>query len=143
MQRVLVMVGTVVLAVGCGGSGDSSAVPVNGIVTLDGAPLDGATVVFIPEDKAAREGTTGGHAKTGTDGKFVILGTKGQSGLAPGQYKVTVSKTKFYEEPPVGAIVEGELKDDLPPHYSNSARTKLSYTVTGDGKPIEIKLTKK
>jgi hypothetical protein len=117
---------------------------VHGIVTLDGEPLDDAAVTFYPDEKT--EGT-GGSARTGTDGKFVIVGAKGQNGLAPGKYKVTVSKRKggpVTDEPVLAAPTEVELKNDLPPIYSNPNETTLSYSVTGDGQPIEIKLfTKK
>jgi hypothetical protein len=89
----------------------------------------------------------GGVAKTGSDGKFVVTGAKGDSGLVPGKYKVTVSKgvlkTPSGEES-VGAVIEEiDLKDEFPPIYSNPSKTVLSYSVTGDGKPIEIKLDSK
>ena len=45
--------------------------------------------------------------------------------------------------PAVGAVTEADVKNDLPPIYSDPAQTILSYTVTGDGKPIEIKLDSK
>jgi hypothetical protein len=129
------------LAAGCG---SGAVLPVNGIVTWDGTPLDGAAVTFYPEEKA---GTTGGSALTGTDGKFVIVGAKGQGGLVPGKYKVTVSKLKgggaVTDEPVLAAVTEAEAKNDLPAIYSNPDKTILSYSVTGDGKPIEIKLFSK
>jgi hypothetical protein len=115
--------------------------PVNGIVTMDGTPLNGATVTFYPDEKA---GGIGGTGQTGTDGKFVIVGMKGERGLEPGKYKVTVSKVKgtVTDGPVLAAVTDAELvKDDLPGRYSNPAQTELSYSVTGDGKPIEIKLT--
>jgi hypothetical protein len=74
MQRLWWLVAAVVLATGCG-SGGGPVLPVNGIVTMDGTPLAEATVTFYPE--AGTEGTVG-FAQTGSDGKFVILGTKGQ-----------------------------------------------------------------
>jgi hypothetical protein len=140
-MRVWCVIVTALLVAGCGGGG--SELPVNGIVTMDNEPLAGASVTFFPEDKA---GGTGGTARTGTDGKFVILGPKGQRGLVPGQYKVTVSKASggVTDEPVIAAPAEEELrKEDLPAIYSDRNRTKLSYTVTGDGQPIEIKLDSK
>ena len=130
-----------IVATGCGRSGP--VLPVNGIVTMDGQPLDGAAVTFYPEEGSR---TMGGTARTGTDGKFVILGAKGEQGLVAGKYKVTVSKMKggpVTDEPTLAAVTEAELKSDLPAIYSNPARTILSYSVTGDGKPIEIKLSSK
>jgi hypothetical protein len=128
---------------GCG-SGSSGQLPVNGIVTMDDQPLDGAAVTFFPEEKT---GAVGGSAMTGNDGKFVILGPKGERGLVPGTYKVTVSKRKggaVTDEPVIAAPSEAELRaDDLPAIYSDRNQTKLSYAVTGDGQPIEIKLSSK
>jgi len=134
----------VVLAIGCGGKG-GPVLPVNGIVTLDDKPLDEATVIFHPEE----EGATSGFARTGSDGKFVIRGAKGEKGLAPGKYKVTVSKMKLPggggpdAPPPVAAVTEVDVQNDLPAIYSQAAHSILAYSVTGDGKPIEIKLDSK
>jgi hypothetical protein len=139
MRRVWFVMLAAVLATGCSGS-SGPELPVNGIVTLDDKPLEKATVMFYPDDKS---GGTFGHAQTDSNGKFAVFGLKGQKGMAPGQYKVTVSKAKFFDEPPVGAIVDTEVKDDLQPIYSDPNRTVLSYTVTGDGKPLEIKLDSK
>ncbi len=146
MRRVWCLVVATVLATGCGSGGP--LLPAHGIVTLDGRPLDGAAVTFYPEPGVA---VTGGTALTGTDGKFVILGAKGQNGLAPGRYKVTVSKLKVQrgENPSpddpaaVGAITDADLKQDLPPIWSSPAQTILAFSVTGDGKPIEIPLRSK
>ena len=131
-------------AVGCS-SGGGPVLPVNGVVTMDGKPLDGAMVTFHGE------GGTGGFGKTGTDGKFVITGAKGQGGLPPGMYKVTVSKMNLPAggvsddptNPAVGAVTDVDVKNDLPAIYSDLSKTVLSYSVTGDGKPIEIQLDSK
>jgi hypothetical protein len=129
-------------AVGCG-PGTRAIVPVNGIVTMDDKAMDNARVTFYAE-----KGGIGGVATTGTDGKFIVLAGDGKGqGLEPGKFKVTVSKMKIPGggggDPPVGAITEAEMKDDLPAIYSSPGQTVLSYTVTGDGKPIEIKLDSK
>lgn len=143
MRWACCVLSVAVLAIGCGGGGGPE-LPVNGIVLMDGNPLDNAAVTFFPEDKGT---AMGGMARTGSDGKFVILGAKGQKGLPPGKYKVTVSKRKggaVTDEPVIAAPSEAELNvDDLPPIYSDPNRTILSFSVTGDGKPIEIKLDSK
>jgi len=141
MRLMWGVLGLAILTVGCGTGG--AALPVNGIVTWDGTPLDGAAVTFYPEEKSV---PTGGTARTGSDGKFVVLGPKGERGLAPGRYKVTVSKMKggpVTDQPVIAAVTEADLKDDLPAIYSNPAKSILSYSVTGDGKPIEIALSSK
>lgn len=67
---------------GCGG--DKKLYPVEGVVTLDGDPLEGATVTFT------REGATA-SGLTSASGKFKLL-TAGQEGVPEGTYKVTVTK---------------------------------------------------
>jgi hypothetical protein len=140
--RCCFLFGGLGLLLGCGSSGP--ALPVSGIVTLDGNPLPSAQVTFIPEKDT---GGHGGVATTGSDGKFVIANAKGEPGLIAGQYKVTVSKGQLKTpsgEESVGAIIEEiDLKDEFPPIYSSPTQTILSYSVTGDGKPIEIKLDSK
>jgi hypothetical protein len=145
MRRLWWLVAAVVLATGCGSGGP--VLPVNGIVTMDNAPLADATVTFYPE--AGTEATVG-FARTGSDGKFVILEAQGRKGLAVGKYKVTVSRMKHAEgsgssEDPaaVGAVTDADVINDLPAIYSHPSHTVLSYSVTGDGKPIEIKLSSK
>ena len=140
MRSVWLLIVIAALTSGCN---SGRQLPVNGIVTMNGAPLDGAAVTFFPADNAA---LVGGQATTSSDGKFVVLGPKGENGLAPGSYKVTVSKMKggVTSEAVVAAPSEADLKqNDLPEIYSNPAKTVLSYSITGDGKPIEIKLTTK
>jgi len=140
MRRAWYVVAAALLAAGCGSKG-GQGVPVNGVVTWDGQPLEGAAVSFHPTEKT--EGGGGGSALTDSAGKFVIVAPKGQRPLGPGTYKVTVSKIKGVKEGQVGAVTEADTVSDLPAIYSNLAQTVLSYTVTGDGQTIEIKLDSK
>jgi hypothetical protein len=70
---------------GCGGS---KLVPVEGIVNLDGKPLAGATVVFLPDGAPGRPA----QSMTAGDGRF-RLSTVSEQGAEPGNYKVTITKT--------------------------------------------------
>lgn len=138
-MRVWYFAALVLLTAGCGGG---PVLPVNGVVTWDNEPMDGAAVTFFADGKTTM---IGGTAKTGSDGKFVIVGGKGERGLVAGSYKVTVSKMKggVSDEPTLAAVTEADIKNDLPAHYSDPNQTVLSFSVTGDGKPIEIKLSSK
>ncbi len=72
----------VAVVTGCG----PKAVPVEGIVTLDGQPVARATVTFQSED--------GRHVfggQTDENGRF-SLSSGGTKGAYPGEYKVTVVK---------------------------------------------------
>lgn len=78
---------------GCG----SGLVPVSGLVTLDGKPVEGATVTFITED-----GTQSASGQTDASGNFT-LSDAGKPGVRPGTYKVLVTKSKGAEAPGEGA----------------------------------------
>lgn len=138
----LLCCGCLVFLLGCGGKGPE--LPVSGTVTLDGNPVPNVIVRFYPEGDTNPE--SNGFAQTGSDGKYVIVGAKDKKGLVAGKYKVTVSKgtAKSTSEENVGAVIpEIEFKDDFAPIYSDPNRTILSYSVTGDGQPIDIKLDSK
>ncbi|WP_169978776.1 carboxypeptidase-like regulatory domain-containing protein [Tautonia rosea] len=96
---VAVTVSIALILVGCGGG--PKLVPVAGIVTLDGQPLEGAEIAFVP---VASEGeATSGSDRTGPNGNFQMT-FKGRRGLAPGKYRVLVSKTEEIA-PPSGVEV--------------------------------------
>jgi hypothetical protein len=59
-------------------------------VKLNGAPIEGAVVTFIPEDCMLGR-VKGGSGTTDADGSAEILGEGGTPGLAYGLYKVTVA----------------------------------------------------
>ncbi len=80
-------------AAGCGPSDEISKyklVSVTGTVTLNGKPLEGAEVAFIPE--AGTVPSTAGNDLTGPEGNYKIM-FHGRSGLAPGKYQAIVKKT--------------------------------------------------
>src|SRR5690242_15276582 len=78
-------------AAGLGCSGDSGRHKVKGKVTLDGQPLQGAEITFIPSG-------SGEHATgfSGADGTFEVNSTNAP-GAAPGDYKVVIVKMKSPE----------------------------------------------
>ena len=86
----------VLTVVGCGSSGPAT-VPVTGTILLDGNPVEGATVMFIP--------TEGGRMATGTtdaSGQFTLTTFEKGDGAIIGSNKVAVSLRK----------VTGEFLDD-------------------------------
>lgn len=74
--------------VGCSGSDKPNTVPVSGKVTLDGVPVEGASVMFRPEGPG-RPGT----AMTDANGVY-HLSSYGEpnDGAVPGDYTVAVIK---------------------------------------------------
>jgi hypothetical protein len=89
MRKELAAAALAVFVVGCGESGPS-LVPVSGVVTLNGKPLEGAVVSFLP-DSSNQQGQPG-EDLTGPSGNYKAM-TRGRSGLVPGKYRVVVSKS--------------------------------------------------
>ena len=73
-------------ALGCG---QNNMVPVKGTVTLDGQPIEGALVKFIPKPGAASHEAT---AVTDASGNFSLGTLKDGDGAWRGVYKVCVQK---------------------------------------------------
>lgn len=83
---------------GCGREEGPNLVKVNGVVTLNGAPLEGAEVLFTP-DPSNQRGLAGNDV-SGPSGNYKVM-TLGRSGLVPGKYKVRVTKSTA-EKPKTG-----------------------------------------
>ena len=102
------------MMMGCGGGDDGPGyVPVDGIVLLDGNPVEGAIVTFSPE---AGEGNTGQVSMGMTDsgGKFSLRTGTGKNGAAIGNHKVAVELAIAPEAP-----AEEETSDGLAPALPN------------------------
>ena len=81
----LVLPGVLVVAgSGCGGG----LAKVRGMVTLDGKPLDGAGLKFIPIGGRGQPA----NGITSSDGSFHVDTHAADDGAWPGEYKVVVSK---------------------------------------------------
>ncbi|MHB0958088.1 MAG: carboxypeptidase-like regulatory domain-containing protein [Pirellulaceae bacterium] len=76
------------LFVGCGEKSIVDTVPVTGLVTLDGAPVAGATVSFSPTEKTGRAAV----GTTDASGKFTLTTINPGDGAAPGTYGVMITK---------------------------------------------------
>jgi len=133
--------------VGCGGK--PGPVPVQGTVLLDGKPLEGATVSFVPE------GGTGRSASgfTDKDGVFHLMTTNPNDGAVPGNYRVTVTKADIdpeivkEQESPDPAVREKAYikgmqaankpsKSNLPTIFGTFDQTPLRWNVPGDNDKV-------
>ena len=85
---LLGMFSLVLITTGCGPAG-LPVVHVTGKVTLEGEPVEGASVTFNPMDSAGRLAS----GSTDTKGEFLVI-TQGatKNGCLPGSYCITVSK---------------------------------------------------
>ncbi|MGY8768664.1 MAG: carboxypeptidase-like regulatory domain-containing protein [Pirellulales bacterium] len=138
---------------GCGSG--SSTVPVQGIVTLDGETVEGATIAFTPVE--------GGRLCTGaTDasGTFKLTTKKSGDGAMPGSYKVTVIKVESRSvstAAPSDPEAEGDPAEEvsgniagiddvkylLPLKYGVASTSGLTVEVESGMSPVKLELTSK
>jgi hypothetical protein len=123
---------------GCGGPVD-----VRGKVTLNGSPLAGATVVFIPESEGREAG-----ALTDEEGNFQLTNSK-TDGTLPGEYRVTVSKKEWPPgvTPPEPAKLTLDsmkvMREIIPLKYRLKDKTPFRITVPRGGtKDVNLALEK-
>lgn len=124
-----------VAVTGCGSGGP---VPLRGTVTLDGRPLEGATVHFIAQDSGGRDAL----GTTDADGVFHLSTAVPGDGALPGTYKVVVHPvapaTGGSVASPADAMAAPPPKPArppivLPPCYSQPGQTILVQKVPPDG----------
>lgn len=124
MRRVRIpLVALLILAAtGCSGG----IVPVSGVVTLDGKPVEGASVNFTPE-KPESAGAGGAYGKTDSQGRYslkTVIGDK--PGTVAGKYKVTISLSRATPNNP-----DGPEKELIPTKYN--AKSDLTFDVPPGG----------
>lgn len=103
-------------------------VPASGIVTLDGTPVDKASVMFIA--------TAGNNHATGTtdsSGKFVLKAFPEKDGAVPGAYKVEVNKTLVTSLGADGDEGTVKVEYGLPIKYATNITSGLTATIPEAG----------
>lgn len=102
--------------------------PVTGTVTLDGQPVAGAAVVFIPEQGEMATATTD------TAGRFELSTFERADGALPGRHRVTVVKT---------TVEPGDDKKIvflIPKEYGNPKTSPLTWDVQKEMGPVQLAL---
>lgn len=133
------------LAAGCSASSAAPAIPsaiVTGSVLMDGKPVIGAQVSFVPIESTKG---FGGMAVTNETGSFTIdkSGGPGATGLPEGKYRVTVTPIKLPEDPSLAAefqVPPGAVTS-LPKSYSTPENTPLEAMVTPGVGPVTLELS--
>ena len=131
----------ILMFAGCLGSGANlpATVPAEGIVTLDGAPVEGGTILFIAE-----EGNYNASASSDKNGKFAMKAFEEKSGAVAGSYLVQISKTEVEKLSEQGGETAVNLKQGLPAKYATIGTSGLKFTVPEAGaKDIKFELKSK
>lgn len=141
-----------VLAFGCSKAPLLSGLsPLKGKITLDGAPLEGATVSFVPFESANRPAT----AKSDANGEFKVRTLEPDDGIAPGKYNISVSKRvtesgkemtpeEAFEASQKGKQVIINRIETLPAKYTKAISSGFEVTVIeGKNEDIILDLTSK
>lgn len=135
MSRLLILVATVALLVGC--SSESYRVaPVSGRVTLNGKPLAGVAVMFQP---VAPEGNInpgpGSYGITDAEGKYSLkLVGKESKGAAVGKHKVRITDHDDTRQDPSDDTPVKRKKTEIkvPARY-NAIEALLEFEVNSKG----------
>ncbi len=122
--------------VGVGGCGGAFEATVEGVITLDGAPVPAGAIAFIPVD-----GGPLGYARTDSSGNYEVF-TGNEAGLPTGAYGVTVVAREAPAETHSklgGPAAPG--KRLTPVWYGSSKSSPLTYTVKAGSNDFDIALT--
>jgi hypothetical protein len=140
LMSVLVLGLPLAIAAGCQKSHAAAIqkIPIQGTVTLDGKPLEGAEVVFTTSLLSTFT------AETAADGSFQLSSSAGGPAACSGPCKVTISKFLM----PPGKTAQPNLSPQLqgarqivPPRYSDALYTTLSVNVAEGGGKFDFPLT--
>lgn len=124
LLRTLAVGVTVAMLAGCGGA--PTDLPelgqVSGVVTLDGNPLEGATVTFLPQTGSGNAS----RAATAADGSYELVYSGMNVGAVIGNHRITI----VLGEEGQPEIPEGVDLDNLSEEQANQ------YLSTGPSLPV-------
>jgi hypothetical protein len=128
-----------VLALGCG----SKFAAVSGKVSLNGKPLNHATVMFSPVGKAGSiEAGEGSAGKTNEKGEFTLKSSTGKNGALVGEHHVSISalEAQLGDRDTRSPRGGPPLTDKVPSRYNS--KSELTFEVpSGGSKNADFDLT--
>lgn len=137
--------GAILVGLTWAGCSSTSAVPVTGIVTMNGEPVAGAAVNFSP----AEPGGLPSLASTDEAGRFTLTTSTDEPGALPGKYKVTVYHAQFVGAPQADA--QGNMGEGassgiqtiwlVPERYSKFDTSGLQVEVAAGMPEVQLQLT--
>jgi hypothetical protein len=158
----LALAACVMGTIGCGDSSVLETEYVEGLVTLDGEPVAGATVTFVPVTEGQGASAVG---KTDEQGVYRLTATvtgeataKAEGGTLPGEYYVGVRKNEVddaasvqvgdggveyidYDEVGGGRLTEPSITYIVPQKYNHPRKSGITVTVQQGENNIPLELT--
>lgn len=118
-------------------------VPVTGVVTLDGEPAEGVSVMFSPTGSTTGNGA---FAMTDASGRYTLKYHSGAEGVPVGEYNVLFSK--FVQQdgspiPPGAMAADVQATNALPARYQQGGGMDTRAQVPQAGGTFDFKLTTK
>jgi hypothetical protein len=135
------------LAAGCGKAAPP-IVPVEGVVRLDGKPLNKARILFLPQSEAGRDHIASGL--TDETGRYQLT-CNGQPGACAGEHRVLVLESDAPQEllgesPAAQAKLVGYYRSlgnrPIPGKYGSVVQSPLRATVTTDQTAYDFDLSR-
>ncbi len=121
------------VSLGCGGSGSYGLAPVSGVVTLDGAPVAQAEVVFQPV--GGEDNPTPGPSsmsRADAEGRYQLTTIRNEPGAVVGKHRIVITTPR---PPQAGDSDSGFTapvhKEVIPARYNND--TQLTFEVPAGG----------
>lgn len=121
----LALGGLFLLSIGCGPTVDPNRPkthPVTGVVTHNGVPVEGASVLFL-----ASGGGRGAAGRTDAQGNFKVTTFEAGDGAVAGSYRVAIFKTIIPEEPEDAPPAQGGSPDQEPPSAPPQEMLPVKY----------------
>jgi hypothetical protein len=145
MSRRNLFVAILLCLAGCGPKYPNMPLqyPVTGTVRLDGKPLTGAGIMFLPRGETRG---TGAFGTTDDAGKYTLKTDYGGPGAPEGEFAVTISKVVNRDGTPYvfnPDVAEAGQRETLPGHYNDSMKTILSAQVAKESNTIDFELKSK
>lgn len=128
-----------VLLPGCGKKGPNiELVFVSGTAIMDGRPLEGASIVFIPLKSQQPQPSWG---FTDADGNYSLKSSQGKVGTATGPYRIVISKMVMADGSPIPAGSQtggADGKELIPYPHSDPRQSTHLVEVTQDGDMFDL-----
>lgn len=131
MPRGFVLVPLLIAFVGCSSTESPELLDVGGTVTLDGKPVDGALVEFVPDFGRPS------HGVTDASGDYALAYTQSKTGALVGRHtvKITTGRELITFE---GKVAQAAVKEIIPKRYN--VESELTAEVTRDNREIHFEL---